>query len=275
MTRLVMALALLAGCEPGAIHLDSLDAPEPGVGWAGEPYEEWDTGAPDELPDYTGSTLRILAPRSASVLVRGESHAFQAEVRSPSGQRLTGEGVDVVWTSAQDTTWLGMGLSFEDDGLDIGFHTLTAQATLPDGTSVAHTVGAVLVQSPYSGTYAGLYSVDITVAGILVTCTGSTTILVDPWGEGGYGEGGCIVSIPVLGGDIPLHWVFEPQIAADGSVTGTVGVSGFGLFTYDFPSEGVVQPTENGFNVQFAGSIPIVGQIKGFYRAPRVSIQSF
>lgn len=267
---------LLVGCAPGTIAVDGLDA-VPGEGWADEPWASNDTGdtTPETTLPWDEATLRIASPKSATVLPLGELHHFEVELTGPSGIVLPTDDVDVVWTSNQDISWLGIGPSFDDDGLDAGIHSLTAKATLPDGTTAAHTVGAVLVQSEFSGTYAGLYSVDVIVAGLSVPCTGATTVLVEPPGDLGYGEGECLVSIPLLGGDIALTWVFDLEIDVDGVVGGTIGVSAAGLFTYDFPAEGTVDPLGAGFDVTFAGSIPFVGDVDGFVEAPRVSIQSF
>lgn len=279
----ILPAILLVGCT-GTLEVGGLDdtatadtvPQEPGTGWVGEPWEVTDPADPSNGTDlpWDQATFRIVSPKSATILPLGETHLFEAELTGPGGP-LPLEQAEVRWTSAQDTSWLGTGERFEDDALDVGIHSLTAQASLPDGTVLAHTVGAVLVQSPFSGTYAGLYQVDVNVAGITVACTGATTILVDPYGEDGFGEGQCLVSIPFLGGDIPLTWVFEPTIDVDGVVDGTIGVSGFGLFTYDFDAEGVVDPLAGGFDVTFAGDIPFIGTIDGYLDAPRVSIQSF
>lgn len=272
MRRCFLLAVPLSACATGSIGVDGLDD-VPGEGWADGPIAGWDTGGEDDEGDglpWDHAVLRIQSPRSASVVPIEEPFPFEVTLRGPTGP-LPLHDVSISWSSQQDASWLGLGATFMDESLDVGIHTITAKASLPNGSTVSHSVGAVLVQSAWAGTYGGLYKVDVTAQGITVACTGSTTVVVHPYGDSGEGQGTCLVSI--LGFDLPLTWVFQPEIDVDGQVAGTVGVSGFGLFTYDFPAEGTIGG--GSLQMEWAGSVPLVGPIDGYLTAPRISIQSF
>lgn len=261
-----LPVVALVGCA-GAIGIDearfSQDLDNP---WA-EPVVQGVDPAED-LARYEGAKLRIQSPGSGAFLPLEAVHSFEATLVDAEGEEIPYD--DIAWTSDVDAGWFRAGARFEDNGLDVGIHALTAEAELPNGDSLAHTIGGVLIQSRYAGTYAGLFSVDVDYNDLTVTCVGSSLIVIDPYGEVAAGEGDCLVSL--LGIDLPLRFLFDLE-HEDGELEGVAGADVFGWFTFDFDAEGTVNPSGEGIALTFGGDATIV-DLDATLGAERISLDS-
>ena len=273
MKRLLFCLPwVIAGCHTGVLAIDGLDD-EPGEGWAEGPWEDWETTDEDteDLSMWEGAQLRIISPESGTYVVANQDFDFQAVVEAPNGDVLP--FTDIEWISEM-TSWSGLGDNFVDDSLQIGLHDLAAVAKLPNGEVIRYTAGNVKVQAFGSGLYAGTFSVDGSFAAIQFGCIGSAVIAVEPHGEVGTGDGDCLVSL--LGfGELPLSFIIDLEIdPGNGNVTGTSGADLFGWFTFDFPTQGILRPVDQGFDLTFAGDVPLMGPIDAWLVAERISLDS-
>lgn len=271
-----LAPLLFVACAPGSLRVPDVDAPPvepPGTstGWFTEPWEDPEdptTAPPPDWSDWEGVFARIVSPVPGEVLQLGQSHLYEVQLRHPDGRLMTPASVE--WYASGDLDFWSDQRSFESDALEMGTHTLTAILGLPSGEKVAHSIAGVRVQSRQTGTYAGLFSVDGTVNNLTITCTGAALLSVGQVGDLGEGDGDCLVSL--LGIDVPLSWVFELEIAPNGTVSGTGGVELLGIFSYDIPAEGTVDPEGAGFDVTLEGDIPFIGTLSAFLEAERVSL---
>ncbi|HHO52625.1 MAG TPA: hypothetical protein ENK18_17580 [Deltaproteobacteria bacterium] len=262
----------LASCAPGSLWIEEGgEVPDPtGSGFVTSPWEQpSDTAALDPAL-YEGAYARIVSPAAAAVLSWHEPTRFEVEVRSAVGEVLPAGPVQ--WIASDDPDFEGNGeASFVDDTLELGTHEIMAIAHLPGGSTAAHSVGDVRVQSGYAGTYAGLFSVDGTVTQITITCTGAAVLVVGQQGVLGEGDGDCLVSI--LGIDVPMSWDFALE-NLDGVVSGDAGVDLIGFFSYRVPATGTLDPQGDGFDVTFEADIPLIGTISAFLSAPRISLET-
>ncbi len=279
--RLTSLMAVLAvGCAPGSVSIDTTappaivdttipDVPPPATGWTDAPYATWSEPDPtDDFTEYDGAWARIVEPMPGDVVPWGEVQHYEVIVRNPAGDELAPQAV--FWQSSVDPDFYGDAASFDSDTLELGTHDLTVLVDLPNGVRVAHSVSEVRVQSPYTGVYAGLFSVDGTVQNITITCTGAALVDFGEQGVIGTGDADCLVSL--LGIDVPMNWLFELE-NIDGEITGTGGVDLLGFFTYDIPvTGGSLEPDGSGLQVDFAGPIPFVGELSAFLDASRVSL---
>lgn len=265
-----LALLLLA-CEPGQIRVDGLDA-EPGSGFVDAPWatNPSTTTTSEDLSIWEGARIEITQPIPGEFLEYGVETPFRAWIVSADEELL--EGVEIEWTSDSAPNWYETGPSFDTDALPIGVHDFTAIATLPNGSVVQHTVGGVLVQHPFGGTYAGLLDVDGTILNLPISCVGVTLVTVDQFGTTGAGDGDCIVSL--LGLDVPLHYIYDLDIDEYGTVSGTAGADLLGWFTYNFPADGTIDPDGVGLDIDFSGEVPLMGPLNGATTAERVSLSS-
>jgi len=278
-----LLVAALAACGPGGVRIDdpatetvipdptqpSQTTPAPGTGWTDAPYATWSepTTGPD-LSVYDDAWARIVSPLPGDVLDYEQPAHFEVIVRNPAGDELAPDAV--FWQSDSDPDFNGSQQSFDSDALDLGLHDLTVLVDLPNGHRVAHSIADVRVQSEYAGVYAGLFSVDGTVNGLTITCTGSALVDVGRQGVIGTGDADCLVSL--LGIDVPMTWVFDLE-NIDGEVSGTGGVDLLGFFTYDIPvTGGTLEPEAGGLQVDFSGPIPFIGELSAFLDAQRVSL---
>lgn len=230
-----------------------------------------DTEPGDTEPDYSefdGADLRITIPSSGDFLSWDEPHTYKAELRSADGSLLSYE--EIYWSSDADAVWYNVGETFVDESIDVGLHNLTAEAELPNGDRVAHTIGGVLVQSEYAGTYSGLFNSDVTYDGLAVGCSGVANLVVEPYGELAIGDGTCLVDL--LGYEVELAYLFELE-NFEGELVGTAAVDIFGWFEYAFDAEGFIDPSEDYMEFDFFGDVDIV-QIDGGVGADRVSLDA-
>ena len=213
----------------------------------GETEDPEDTGDPEDTDDqedfgeYEGAIIRIVDPPSGSFLPYGEDYAYEAVILTPEGDSI--EFNEINWASDLDEAWLPEGSSFVDDTIDVGSHNITATATLPDGSRIAHTVGGVLVQHEDAGTYVGdmIINVDVEVEGVPVgtSCIGAAILVVDAYGETAEGSSDC--TLDVLGYfSFEVAHTFEYELdenALDGNAFIAIPFLGSGI---PFPSEGEI-----------------------------------
>lgn len=231
--RFLLLLAPLAACTP-----------DYGVkgGDTGAVGDGDDTGVDeDEVDpaDYDGSTLQILEPEAGAFIPLGEDTEFTAVVLDAEGNAL--EDVEIVWTSDIDTDWGEIATSFEDDSLEVGTHTLTAQAWLPNGAVVTDRAGAIRVQHEDAGTYVGNMVLDVTGeyegTPLTASCIGAAVVVVDGWGEVAAGNSDCIISL--LGFAQEATIVFDLGLD-DGELAGESALD-LSFIQYGFETAGEVE----------------------------------
>jgi hypothetical protein len=190
----------ISACSPQyGVNLDASSLDESVVDAAddeeGTEVEEEDEE--EEVIDYSGASIRIVSPASGDFLPFGETHSFEARVQSPDGLELPVELV--VWNSDADDAWGLTGSTFDDDSIDVGTHNITAEVALPDGSRLAHTVGGVLVQHEFAGTYVGdmILSLDASYGEtpIGTSCIGAAIVVVDTYGETATGSSACTLDL--------------------------------------------------------------------------------
>jgi hypothetical protein len=204
-----------------------------GGGETAEPdYSEWDN-----------ATLEIITPASGAFLPYHEAADFEAVVYDADGNPT--DFGDIEWSSDVDSDWGAMARLFEDDTLDVGLHTITAIARLPNGDRLAYSIGGVLVQAEAAGIYVGDMLVDVETeydgTPLTTSCVGGATIYVDAYGEVAEGESSCVLSL--FGYDTELAHVFELELDEDGSAVGAATVD-FGWFDYGFDASGALEDEE-------------------------------
>ena len=230
------------------------------VGCAGEiGIGEIDSDDPDAIDpaEYEGATLRIVSPESGDFLAWGQTHDFVAEVRNGDGELLEAE-LDVAWNSTADPLWAPAGLTFSDDSIDVGTHSLTAEVELPNGDRVAHTIGGVLVQAEEAGTYVGTFSASASIQNFPVACAGASVLIIDPYGEVLDGTADCLAKAGNF--DLPLDFTVTGN-HADGNIEGVASAQII-AFPVEFPTTGTLEgeTLTLGFegevlNNPFAGSV--------------------
>ncbi len=225
-----------------------------------------DTGDPD--PMWDEAWLKVEAPTSGSFLPMDEEAAFEAAVYDADGENTGFE--DIVWTSSIDEDWSGLGANFTDDSLALGKHDFTATAHLVNGDRLAYSVGDVLVQSPYAGTYAGsVYaetSLEYDGVDYTFSCAGGANGIVGMEGEEITGDAECMLSL--MGYDMDMAYVIEAT-NTDGAVDGYVGID---LMFYTYEMDGAGKLTEDGeLYIDFEGEILGYLQLYGTVELSRIS----
>lgn len=265
--------ALSLGCQPSKVEIgDGTTTEDPVDTSSGEqPGDTADTGTPEEEeqvdPVWDTATLVILSPASGDFLPWGESADFEAEVRAEDGSVLDFD--EITWASDADSAWGPTGASFSDDSLDVGLHNLTAEARLPNGDRLASSVGGVRVQAEDAGTYVGNVIVDIGIeySGTTYTlsCIGSTTIIVDVYGEAATGASSCVVSLN--GYDLDANQDFD-LVVDSGDVEGEANLD-LTLFTYGFDVSGDIGDGE--LSATWSDDVYGYAAVEGELTATRVS----
>ncbi len=224
-----------------------------------------DTGETD--PVWDTATLRIVSPQSGAFIPMEEEAAFEAVVMDTDGTSLDWDDID--WTSSADGDWAGSGAAFSSM-LGVGEHDITASTRLPNGDRLAMTVGDVLVQSAYAGTYTGTVYVEVTIeynkVPYTVSCAGATTITVDREGELIEGDSTCLISLMGYDMDMSLNLDAEND---EGEVEGEMAVDMM-LFDVGIGADGSVN--EDGeLYVEFSDDVYGYAQIAGYVDANRIS----
>jgi hypothetical protein len=218
----------------------------------------------EELELYDGAELVIDSPLSGDFIAIEDGGTLIARVVDAEGNEL--EFQDIQWATSVDDGWALEGPSHEGAELEIGTHALTATAVLPNGDRLAYTVGGVLVQSVYAGTYTGEMRVAVSAQGISTGCAGATTVVIDQTGEALYGLGSCFISIQ--GFDIDGAYVLEGD-NDQGDMEGSVSVN---LLGFDVPMDISGEVTEDGvLTGDFAGDVFGQAEFEGTLAMTRLS----
>ena len=196
-------------------------------------------GLDEEVVDeaWDSATLVVDAPAPGSFISWEDGGHFAARVLDAEGNPMDFE--DIQWSSDVGG-WENIGASFDDDSMDVGTHAITASAILPNGDRLAYTVGGVLIQSEFAGTYAGTMSVDMTYDAYTVGCAGAATVVIDAYGDQVDGSANCLLSFQ--GYDLDSAFVLDVENDR-GDLYGTIAVDVYG---YELPMDFSGDVTEDG-----------------------------
>ena len=245
-------LLVLVGCTSSSATLKSTAVPLEETGLE-------DTGDPI---DWEGATLEVVSPVSAEFIPWKEESRYEAVVYDAEGNPMDFD--EIQWNSNIDENWAQIGGVFTDDSLNVGLHTITATAVLPNGNRLVYAVGGVRVQSPYAGTFAGTVIIDATTevdgSDFTVGCAGAATLVVDARGEGVQGEASCILSLQ--GQAIETFYILD-LANTEGVVAGSAAVDlGFWEVPMDFNGEASTDGVVTGnFAATVLGYMDISGQL--------------
>jgi hypothetical protein len=208
--------ALLFGCAPDYKVVVDEEGLAPSTADVDDDDDGNEVEEEEDFSMYEGAMIRILAPVSGDFLPWGDLHNFEAVLETPDGEYLPFDGIE--WSSDEDDAWMQTGSDVEDDSIDVGTHNITAQAVLPDGSRLAHTIGGVLVQHPDAGTYVGdmILGIDLEFGGTPVgtSCIGGAIVVIDAYGEEALGVSAC--TLDLLGYlTLEVSHVFEYEIDED------------------------------------------------------------
>ncbi len=268
-TPLYALLCLSLGCVSyeniGGLEIEDTGA-DTTVDDTGPETDTDDTGDAD--PIWDEAMLYILAPESGAFLPMEQDADFEAVVRDGDGNDLEWDAI--AWASDVDEEWAYTAAAFTDATLSVGKHDLTASTELPNGDRLAMTVGDVLVQSPYAGTYTGSVYVEITITydttAYTVSCAGATTIIVDQQGETLGGDSTCMVSL--MGYDMDMSMALDAT-NEESAVDGEMAVDMM-LFDVGIAADGEL--TEDGdLTVSFADDVYGYIAVDGTIEATRIS----
>lgn len=207
--------------------------------------------------DWSQAELVVTSPVSASFVSLEEGTTFSAHLENAEGEILDFD--EITWKSSVATDWNPTGAEF-DDTLPIGVHDLKAKAVLPNGDRVSYTVGGVLVQSAYAGTYTGNVIVDLITEQLSTACSGAATLTIDASGEVVDGTANCFLSIQGI--DIDGQYIIEAENDA-GDMDGSIALDVFG-FEVPLELEGAVNEAgelEGGFVGSLVGFADIEGEL--------------
>ncbi len=254
-------LSLLLGCTSSSATLKSTEVAVDETGLE-------DTG---EAFDWEGATLEVLSPVSAEFIPWKEESRYEAVVYDADGNPMDFD--EIQWNSSVDENWDQTGSLFADDSLDVGLHTITATAVLPNGNRLVYAVGGVRVQSPYAGTFAGTVIIDATTevdgSDFTVGCAGAATLVVDARGEAAEGEASCILSLQ--GQAIETFYVLE-LTNTEGVLAGSAAVDlGFWEVPMAFNGEA---STDGKVTGNFEAAVPGFMDIAGGLDVTRVSLDT-
>ncbi len=220
----------------------------------------------EELALWAGASLAILSPSPSAFLPYGETAVFEAEVVDEDGRPIDFD--EISWVSDLGD-WQATGALVEDDGLELGVHTLTAEALLPDGSKLTNRVGGILVQDDRAGTWVGTLQVNLAFeyegTPLNASCVGTTFLEVGPEAEGAEGESTCFLSAVIFETD--LTHVFSLEFDGE-EVSGEAAIDIFG-FELAFPAEGDIQDRE--LLVTWTGDLLGYAELTGTLNLEQVS----
>ena len=213
--------------------------------------------------DWSQAELIVTSPLSASFVPLEEGTTFSAHLESAEGEILDFD--EITWKSSVASDWNPSGTEF-DDTLPIGVHDLKAKAILPNGDRVSSTVGGVLVQSVYAGTYTGNVVVDLITDQLSTACSGAATLTIDATGEVVDGSANCFLSIQGI--DIDGEYLIGAENNG-GDLQGDIALDLFG-FEVPLGLEGQVS-AEGELNGGFSGDLAGFADIEGELTLTRIS----
>ena len=217
------------------------------------------TGEVEEIDevDWSQAELVITSPLSASFVPLEDGTTFSAHLENAEGEILDFD--EITWKSSVASDWSPTGAEFQDT-LPIGVHDLKAKALLPNGDRVSYTVGGVLVQSVYAGTYTGNVVVDLITDQLSTACSGAATLTIDATGEVVDGSANCFLSIQGI--DIDGQYLIGAENDA-GDLQGDIALDLFG-FEVPLSLEGEVSEAgelSGGFSGDLAGFAQVEGEL--------------
>ncbi len=231
MNRMITLLPLIAiGCGPQYLVTDNAFEGELSEDAGSDTGEVGDTGIEEEEEDFSefdDASLVIVQPTSGEYLPWEQVNAYEAYVVDAEGNTMDFE--DISWGSDVDEDWTPTGTWLEDDTLGVGTHALTASAELPNGDRLAYTIGGVLVQSAYAGTYVGTTVVELSISGYSAACSGALTAVIDQEGDVGWGDSNCYVSLQGFEVDLSFNYDLENDL---GAVQGDASLD---IYGYEVP----------------------------------------
>lgn len=133
-----------------------------------------------EKEKYKNASLVVESPISGNIYLVGDAMPLQGKIVDQDGTTL--EFVDLVWKTNLQETPIAVGAA-QEVFLDIGIHSISVSAELPNGDKLKETLGGVRVQSPLTGVYAGNAYFDVTDFDALLDFLGQGG------GFGGFGGG--------------------------------------------------------------------------------------
>ena len=244
---LMFGLVFAVGCSPDYLVVDA-------NGTDSAELEQWDL-----------ASLEIVSPQSGDFLPWEQSNDFKAVIVDDEGNEL--EFDDIQWSSNIDDGWSIAGRDTADDALGVGTHAITATAEPPNGDRLSYTVGGVLVQSDYAGTYTGTLRVDLISDQISTACSGAASLVVDVYGEVVDGTANCFLSIQ--GFDIDSAFVVAGE-NDEGDLGGEILVDIGGFF--ELPLELSGDLTDDGeMTGGFEGDVVGFAEVQGLLTATRIT----
>ncbi len=263
---LVTLFLLFVACQEQKLVIPTLPSGTDIDGTSTTPTEPTEPTTEVDDAYWSGVELRIVEPESGAFLPLGAEADFIAELVDAEGAAVDFDSI--TWVSDVDDAWGLTGADVTDSSLASGTHALTAEALLPNGDRLQHTVGGVLVQSPYAGVYAGTMLVNVAYDTYAVGCSGATTLEVDADGELVSGSASCTLSL----GGFELSPTFIVDLANEGGML--EGDTSMDLIVYEYPlpTEGSLSEDGDIFAV-FSAEIELYGAvlIDGEIQATRVT----
>lgn len=225
-----------------------------------------DTGETD--PVWDTAYLKVISPESGDFIPLGQEATFEAIIYSEDNKALEYDNID--WKSSEDSDWALNGTKLLDSSLIAGNHTITASATLPNNDRLSYSIGNVLVQSPYAGTYVGDLYVSVTMdyngQSYTMSCAGGATVVVSMEGTEITGDSSCLMSLMGYY-DLDMSFILNAD-NNKGQVDGTIAAD-LSFFQYDLETSGTL--TEEGeYSSSFAGDFSGI-TIEGQLEASRIS----
>lgn len=253
--RLLLLLSVVGcGQSYGVVLKDATTAP--GSDGTGTP----DPGVTTTAVDWEGASLVINSPLSGAFVPHGEAATFSATVYDAAGAPTTFDSIE--WGSDLDAAWTITGGNVSDATLDVGTHTITASAALPNGDRLSTAVGGVLVQSEFAGIYSGSISITASYDSYALGCTGTADLMVDAYGEIAEGEASCLLDFY---GYYELDTTYGLDLEVDDGDLSGIAQADLVLATYDFEIEGEVNADgilSASFEDSVYGYLDVLGEIE-------------
>ena len=126
---------------------------------------------------FANASLIVESPLSGEIYMMNEALELRGKIVNKEADVL--EFVDLVWRTDLLETPIAVGAA-EEVSLQVGIHSISATAELPNGDRLKETLGGIRIQSPLTGIYSGNVSFDVS----------DFDALTDMLGGGGFGGAG-------------------------------------------------------------------------------------